>query len=473
MLNSSDNARLVFKSQPGPQSDFLRSNADIVIYGGAAGGGKTYALMLECLRHHQNKFMRTVMFRRQSVDLHKPGGLWDEAAKIFPNFRATSNIKDSKWTFPSGYVTYFGHMSTEADMNSWYGSQASLYLVDELSHFLEKMFWFMFSRIRSATSGVAGYLRAGCNPPDGVNPQELWVTGLIQWWLKEDGFPDPHKSGVIRWLARKNDTTFWGSTKQELMDKYGFEAIDCKSFTFIPATVQDNQILVQNDPTYLSNLRMLSENDKNRLLYGNWKVSSAGLMFNPKWLKNFAIAPHDIEYKLITVDTAQKVKEHNDYTVMQVWGLKDKGIYLLDQVRGRFEYPVLKVMFSSFAIKHSDADMMAVEDTVAGSSLIQDLVTDKRLRHITPVTRTRDKFSRACDALPYLSGGYVYVNSMAEYYTSLMSEFIGFRGDLKHEHDDQIDCMLDAIQTLLINPPALIKYKKMQHSTELLCRKIA
>ena len=115
------------------------------------------------------------------------------------------------------------------------------------------------------------------------------------------------------------------------MDTYGFERIDCKSFTFIPATVEDNQILLQNDPAYLANLRALNDNDKARLLYGNWKVSSAGTIFSQKSFRTFVIEPADIEFRLITIDTAQKMQDHNDYTVMQLWGLKGKNIYLLDQ----------------------------------------------------------------------------------------------------------------------------------------------
>lgn len=472
-------AKTVFRPQKGRQEQFLSTRADVAIFGGAAGGGKSFALLLETLRHYQNPKMRSVVFRREGVQITNPGALWDESCKIYPYFGATSNKQSLEWTFPTGFKSKFAHLQHEQDVHNWQGAQIPLIGFDELTHFTSDMFWYMFSRNRS-DSGVPGYIRATCNPPDGVNPSEMWVAELIEWYLTPDGYPDKHKAGCIRWFARQGNITFWASTRQELMDKYNFERIDCKSFTFIPATVEDNQILLQNDPAYLANLRALNENDKLRLLYGNWRVSSAGTIFSQKNFRTFVIEPSTIEYKLITVDTAQKVKEHNDYTVMQLWGLSGKNIYLLDQVRGKFEYPEMKLMTTSFLLKHSDYDMMLIEDTVSGSALIQDLMGDNRFYNIISINRAkgkdnkkRDKYHRAWDCIPYVTGGYVYLNPTADYYPTFIQEVVAFRGDLKHAHDDQVDCMLDAIDKLLINPPAVIKYKRNAANKPILSRRIA
>jgi predicted phage terminase large subunit-like protein len=482
MLNNAQmlsNASMVFQPQPGAQTAFLRTPADIAIFGGAAGGGKSYALLLETLRHHRNPKMRSVVFRREGVQITNPGALWDEASQIYPYFNATSNKQALEWVFPSGFKSKFAHLQHEQDVHKWHGAQIPFIGFDELTHFTADMFWYMFSRNRS-DSGVPGYIRATCNPPDGVNPQEMWVAELIDWWLTPDGYPDPLKAGVIRWLARRGNVAFWASSPKELMDKHDFERIDCKSFTFIPATIEDNQILLQNDPAYLSNLRALNENDKNRLLYGNWRVSSAGTIFSQKSFKHFTTEPSQIDYRLITVDTAQKIKEHNDYTVFQLWGLSGKNIYLLDQVRGKFEYPQLKMMAAAFFMLHADYDMVLIEDTVSGSALIQDLLGDNRFHNIIPINRkkdptgrVKDKLRRAYDGLPYVTGGYVYINPTKDYYPEFVQEVVAFRGDLKHPHDDQVDCMLDAIDTLLINPPPIVKYKRAAANAPLLCRKIA
>src|SRR5690554_534113 len=70
--------------QAGPQEQFLKSKADIAIYGGAAGGGKTWALLLEPLSHIANPGFGGVIFRRTTVQVRNEGGLWDESARMYP-----------------------------------------------------------------------------------------------------------------------------------------------------------------------------------------------------------------------------------------------------------------------------------------------------------------------------------------------------------------------------------------------------
>ena len=69
--------------QPGPQEDFLATPADVAIFGGQAGGGKTYALLLEGQRHVSNTGYRGVIFRRTSPDITNPGAIWDESLELY------------------------------------------------------------------------------------------------------------------------------------------------------------------------------------------------------------------------------------------------------------------------------------------------------------------------------------------------------------------------------------------------------
>ncbi len=91
MNDTLENAHYVFRAQPGQQSAFLASPADITFYGGAAGGGKTFALLLESLRHHQRPNATMAIFRRDRSRLTNPGGLWQESHKVYPHFGGHPN----------------------------------------------------------------------------------------------------------------------------------------------------------------------------------------------------------------------------------------------------------------------------------------------------------------------------------------------------------------------------------------------
>ncbi len=156
-------ARLL-RPQPGPQEDFLSSSADIVIYGGAAGGGKTYGLLLECIRNVDVEEFGAVVFRRVSTQITSQGGLWDTSKQIYPLTGALPTTQPRHlWRWKSGARVTFAHLQNDQDVQSWQGSQIPLICWDELTHFTEYQFFYMLSRNRSA-SGVAPYMRATCNP---------------------------------------------------------------------------------------------------------------------------------------------------------------------------------------------------------------------------------------------------------------------------------------------------------------------
>lgn len=437
----------IFKPQPGPQTRFLSARADIVGYGGSAGSGKTFAEMLESLRHHGKRNARIAFFRRERVRVTVPGGLWDESHTIYPFFRGASNEARLSWKFPSGATISFLTLQYEQDVKKYHGGQFAVQLWDELTEFLESQFWYMSSRNRTSAK-IKPYIRFTCNPD-----ADSWVAKLIAWWIGDDGFPIAARSGVVRWFFRRDDFIYWGDTKQELIDKYEAEEIDCLSFTFIGATIEDNQILLQNNPGYISTLRGLHEIDKQRLLYGNWKIKKEGKIFHQADFKLFTRNPASYLVKIITVDTAQKVKEHNDWSVFQAWVKTEQGIYLIDQFRGKMMFPELKTAAMAFITKHNDARYVFIEDTVSGTSLIQTLGRELQ-RQITPIERSKDKYTRAYDCQGYVEAGYVWINCMSDYYTDFISEIVSFAPENANKseyHDDQVDCMMDGIDQLLIN----------------------
>lgn len=295
------------KPQPGPQTDFLSSAADVVIYGGAAGGGKSWGLLLEPIRHIKKPGFGTVIFRREREQITNEGGLWDEARKTYSAFPARVNNSDLYYKFPSGSTIGFAGLNLERDVLKWQGSQIALLGFDELTHFTEYQFFYMLSRNRT-TSGVRSYVRATTNPD-----AESWVAGFIEYWIDQTtGQPIPERAGRIRYLVRHNDRNNWFDEKAaaedfvrdtfpDLVDALDGQAEHfVKSVTFIPADVFDNQKLLSKDPAYLANLLSLPLIERERLLKGNWKIkATAGKVYNREWfelVESVAVGGLDVRF---------------------------------------------------------------------------------------------------------------------------------------------------------------------------------
>lgn len=272
------------KPQRGPQEDFLSSAADIVIYGGGAGGGKTWGLLLEPLRHVHNPDFGAVFFRRNSTQIRNEGGLWDESMKLYQPLGADPKESTLDWTFSSGASISFRHLEHEKTKFDWQGSQIPLICFDELTHFSEGQFWYLLTRNRSMC-GVRPYVRATCNPdPDS------WVAQFISWWIDQDtGYPIPERAGKLRYFVRVGDSIIWADSPEELAhytqpDENGNERpIPPKSATFIPALLTDNRALMAADPGYMATLMALSTVERERLLGGNWKIRQSGGLFQREW----------------------------------------------------------------------------------------------------------------------------------------------------------------------------------------------
>lgn len=262
--------------QLGPQETFLSSPADFAIYGGAAGGGKTYALLMEPSRHVHNPAFGAVIFRRTYKQVTLEGGMWDESGNIYPHMGAVSRVGSLDWTFPSGSRISFAHLQHEKDKHQYQGAQIALLCFDQLEQFSRTQVFYMFSRNRS-TCGVRPYCRATCNPDPG------WLADFLSWWIDQDtGYAIQERSGIIRWMVRVDEAIKWADSREELTASY--PDLLPKSVTFIPASAYDNKILLEHNPEYLANLQALDLVDRERLLWGNWLIKpEAGKVFNRTW----------------------------------------------------------------------------------------------------------------------------------------------------------------------------------------------
>lgn len=281
---------MIIKPQP-TQEQFLSNNCNIVIFGGRAGGGKSWSLLLDPIRYIKDPLFNAQFFRRTYAQITGGGGLWDTSKRIYPALQAKP--VSLNWIFPSGAKFSMNHLQHDKDIYSHDGKQYSWIGFDELQHFTANQFWYLFSRNRSVSESPA-QIRATCNPaPDS------WLSDLLSWWIGEDGYIIPEKSGQVRYFLRYNDQVMWVDKDYKGQENYIPETkqyIKPISITFISSTLEDNKELLKTDPEYRTKLMMLGESEKARLLHGNWKYrSTQGLVMAGYDQGNWLEQP--IEYK--------------------------------------------------------------------------------------------------------------------------------------------------------------------------------
>jgi len=187
--------------------------------------------------------------------------------------------------------------------------------------------------------------------------------------------------------------------------------------------------------------------------YQQEPTAKGGTIFQADWWEYYQREPEEgFERVISTADTAQKTKEHNDFSVVQLWGLHRNAIYLIDQSRGKWQSDQLKDMMvkhlTRWKASYPRFNSCYIEDAASGTGLIQSLPGLTSVP-ILPVQRKKDKVTRAYDAAPYVQGGMVRIPSGQDWVEMFVSECSSFNAEDTHLHDDQVDPMMDAIDILL------------------------
>ena len=335
----------ILKPQEGPQTKFMSTPADICIFGGAAGGGKSFGLLLGLLRYKNVPGFGSTIFRKNFTQIFAQGGLWDESLDIFSSIRgAEQNVSRGQWKFKNkkGEVLSkitFAHIERDDEVSKWQGSQICGLCFDELTHFSKKVFFYMLSRNRSSC-GVKPFVRATCNPD-----ADSWVADFISWWIDQDtGYPIPERSGILRWFIRREDEVIWADSKEELWERFELkspeERAEPRSVTFIMSQLSDNKELMRINPSYYANLKALPTVERERLLYGNWKIKpAAGLYFKRTQLGAIIdVLPDDVTQWVRCWDLAATEKDENGdaaYTAGVLIGKRKNGRYVIADVINR------------------------------------------------------------------------------------------------------------------------------------------
>lgn len=261
-----------WRAQP-RQKLFLRAEEDEVLYGGAAGGGKTDALIICGVRLNVRYPGSKVLFlRRTFADLDKPGAAISRSHELLTGSAAWDG-NQHRWTFANGSIFQFGHLQHDKDVYSYQGAQLDGLLWDELTQFEYEQYQFLRSRVRATVQGVKPIIRGATNP-----------GGVGHGWVK------------ARWI----DAAPW---EQSFVIQGQPIRITGR---FIPAKVADNPALTERDPGYAGRMADLPEQLRKAYLEGSWDIF-AGQVFT-EW-----------RYDVHTVDPFPIPKEWKRWRALD-WG---------------------------------------------------------------------------------------------------------------------------------------------------------
>lgn len=319
---------------------------------------------------------------------------------------------------------------------------------DELTHFDERSFWYMLSRNRS-TSGIHGYIRATTNPlPD------MWVTRLLDWYIGEDGYAIPERSGVIRYFGRVDGELIWGDTKQEVIAQVPSLDIDeVKSFTFIASSLSDNQILLQKDKGYLANLKALPLVEQERLLNGNWKIApAAGDFFKRSQVEIVDFIPNDVKQWVRAWDLAATANEDADATASVLLGKRKDGTYIVaDVTNNRMNASdVRNYVLNTAKIDKSKYKRVKIRLSIdpgqAGKEQSESYVKMLSGFAVSTKRESGDKQTRAEPVAAQWQHGNVQVLSASwnDMFFNQLEQF----GGVDVKHDDMVDALANAFNEL-------------------------
>jgi predicted phage terminase large subunit-like protein len=417
-LMARDHPWMIHKPWP-KQAVFLATDhISEVFYGGAAGGGKSDALLLGALRYCDLPNYRAILFRRTYADLALSGALMDRSKEWLKQTKATWDAKEKTWHFPSGASITFGYLENKDDHYRYMGTEWHYCAFDELTQFPEHQYLYLFSRLRRlAGSDIPVRMRSASNPG---GPGHEWVK---KRFLKETS-PDR---------------------------------------LFVPATLVDNPALDYDE--YVSSLMHLDPITRAQLLSGDWDAYQGG-RFQRDWFRRYRVEISDGElyyvlpgrdprsakvsdcWNILTCDPAATEKDTADYTAIVVCAVTPLGdMLVLDVIRGQWGLEAIVPRIAAAAARY-EPTWVGIEATGFSWAIVHAARRHPGIgtvRGLEP--EGKGKLVRATPAIIRCEQGQLLFPEAAPWLEDFEVELCLFTGDPDADaHDDQVDALAWAVQ---------------------------
>jgi hypothetical protein len=388
-------ADIQWSPQPGPQQQAIESEADIVFYGGAAGGGKTDMLLGCAIKLHRH----SIIFRREFPQLK---AIEDRARSIIGD--AGSYSETTKvYRLPRNGKLEFGAVQLEDDKQKYQGRPHDFIGFDEASQFTETQFRFLMGWLRSAVPGQRCRVVCAGNPP--MTAEGDWIIRFFAPWLDQQ-HPNPAMPGELRWF-----TTIDGvETEVESGEpfEHNGELLKPLSRTFIPALLSDNAYLSATG--YGSTLQSLPEPMRSQLLYGSFAASQsddAMQVIPTAWIiaaqaRWTASGGSDSPMTVMGVDVARGGKDRTVLTPRHGTWVAEQRIYPgTDTPNGQTVAGLVLTQIKDKPAIH--VDVIGVGASVY--DILYDQLPDVRAMHASEKSKAKDR-----------SGKLTFVNQRAEWW---------------------------------------------------------